>query len=125
MDSICLLLPAGEVIVPLDLLDYDSSFTPALLRAFGSFVIAANDEGELQHCEETSAYCCCCCYTLVPHNSDAYSCFAQPSHHSAYTTVSEQLMTRFGLPSVTIDGKMTRRGTLQASKLMRCWLSPH
>lgn len=46
MDNVCLVLSAGEVIVPMDLLDYDSSFTPALLRAFGSFVVAANDAGE-------------------------------------------------------------------------------
>jgi hypothetical protein len=37
---------AGQVVLPLDLLQFEAAHRPALLRAFGSYVIAATDAGE-------------------------------------------------------------------------------
>lgn len=37
--------PAGDVILPLDLLRFDPRFRPSILRAFGSHVLAANNAG--------------------------------------------------------------------------------
>lgn len=37
--------PAGDVILPLDLLRFEPRFRPAILRAFGSHVLAANNAG--------------------------------------------------------------------------------
>ncbi|PRW20630.1 putative polyamine transporter isoform A [Chlorella sorokiniana] len=63
--------PAGQVVLPLDLLRFEPRFRPAMLRAFGSHVLAASD------------------------------------------AVAGQLITRFGVPSITPDGRVTSHGTLQ------------
>lgn len=63
--------PAGKVVLPLDLLAFEERHRPAMLRAFGSHVIAAAD------------------------------------------AVAEELSTRWGVASVTVDGRITSRGTLQ------------
>ncbi|KAL4425175.1 hypothetical protein ABPG75_009191 [Micractinium tetrahymenae] len=63
--------PTGQVVLPADLVAFAPAHRPAILRAFGSHVIAASD------------------------------------------AVAEQLVTRFGIPSVTLSGRLTSRGTLQ------------
>jgi hypothetical protein len=61
---------AARVIFPLDLLQYDSMYEPAMLRAFGGYVIAADD------------------------------------------VTAAELVQRFGLSSVTLQGTVSRKGSM-------------
>jgi chromosome segregation ATPase len=61
----------GEVMLPLDFLDFDPKFAEALNKAFGGYVIAANDR------------------------------------------VARDLIANHGLWNVTLDGKVSRTGSVQ------------
>ena len=63
--------PPGEVVVPVDLVEFEGAATPAILRALGTHVIAASD------------------------------------------AVAAQLVAQYGLPSITLEGKITSQGVLQ------------
>lgn len=62
---------SGEVTLPLDLFDHDPKFSKALKKAFGGYVIAANDR------------------------------------------VARDLISKHGLWNVTLDGNVSRSGSVQ------------
>ena len=109
--------------MPLDLLQFQPAHRPALLRTFGSHVIAATDAGERGR-RAASRRCLSCLAALVWQSLGALRLGIQPTAGLTYASdapnapartaaVAEELITRFGIPSVTPDGKLTSRGTLQ------------
>lgn len=106
-----LVCSAGQVVLPCDLLRFESRFRPAILRAFGSHVLAASDAGIrpvcwwLLACTRRSSFGCW--------HPDVLQLLSITMAPTPCTAVAEQLITRFSLPSITPDGRVTSHGTLQ------------
>ncbi len=64
---------AGSVIIPLELLEYETAYHGAMVRAFGGCVIAKDD------------------------------------------ATAAKLVTQHGLPCITLDGKISRPGSMQVT----------
>lgn len=102
------------MVLPIDLLQFEERYRPSIVRAFGSHVIAASSAGK-SSCEWLPQLP----WTAFAHNSSSLPAIDLVCPRWLQSAVADQLVTRFGIPSITLDGQVASKGTLQVRRAGR------